>query len=170
MSSEGIWNASRGRLRFAALLEAEFRDGRTLDKLVSQVATDRLALARGLKRSGDVLFRSGLRRHDSYAVRASVSRYYYSMFQACRAVVFVDYGGDDKNAHQELPKHLPPGFQSRSRFVNDLKNARVHRNGADYDPLPVEIDYWRPIADAVRANCADFLGACESFLKERGVE
>ncbi len=79
------------------------------------------------------------------------------MFQAARAVIFVTRPGDDKNEHSELPKHLPKDFPSRSAWSNELKNARLLRNDADYDPYPLEAEYWLTAAAELHTTAGAFL-------------
>ena len=67
---------------------------RALLDLQEQTCVDRLTLARELLGAADKLTRS---RPAQY--RSAISRYYYAMYHAMRAVVYYAYGGDDHNEH-----------------------------------------------------------------------
>ena len=58
------------------------------------------------------------------------------MYHSLRAATFFSYGGDDHEKHVELPLKLPHDFPDRANWENALKNARLERNKADYDPYP----------------------------------
>lgn len=107
------------------------RTGYTIEELVAKVAIDRLQLAAALHREARAALQ---RRPPSY--RNAISRAYYAMYQTFRGVVFFRTGGDDHEKHTVLPQHLPTDFPAVSFWENALKNARLERNRADYEPYP----------------------------------
>jgi uncharacterized protein (UPF0332 family) len=115
--------------RFGIHLHSAY--GLDIDQLLENAAKDRFEFAqRMLKCARSVL---NLTRPQ---YRAGLSRSYYSMYHAARAVIFLVEKGDDYEAHQELPKHLPKDFPDRPHWENEIKTARFERNRADYDPYP----------------------------------
>lgn len=155
MRSE-VAKARRSQLALLRVIEPDVAAGTNVTAIVELAAQARLALASDILAVADGLVRSGARGSSAAAARAAISRYYYAMFQAVRAVVFVAVDGDDFNDHQELPKRLPPNFPQRATWVNELKSARNSRNDADYDPYPVASAYWlgqarslKPVAHAL---------------------
>ena len=79
----------------------EVSSGRTED-LRSRGAADRLELAVRFRRQADRMLKM-----KPPLYRDAVSRYYYSMYHAMRAVVFYVESGDDFQEHSELPKRTP---------------------------------------------------------------
>src|SRR5262249_27574992 len=67
---------------------------RSLEDLRHQVTADQLRLAKEVLGTADKLLRS---RPAQY--RSAISRYYYSMYHAMRAVVYFAHGGDDHQKH-----------------------------------------------------------------------
>ena len=74
--------------------------------------------------------------------RAAVSRFYYAMYQAMRACVFVAYDGDDHESHDQLPLKVPKDFPHPDVWQTKLKSARLERNAANYDPYPQSDKAW----------------------------
>lgn len=136
---------------------------RTLEDLRHQVSADRLKLARELLCAGDKLFRA---RPAQY--RSAISRYYYSMYHSMRAVVYFAHGGDDFEEHSALPGQVPSDFTDSNLWRNALKDARSHRNDADYDPYPTNPVSWRAIAVDLSINAVSLLAESESYLKNKG--
>ena len=135
--------ATQHDLKFLSELPAsrikDFKAGRSLaertrydiDDLVAKVAIDRLALAAALHREARAALQ---RKPPSY--RNAVSRAYYAMYQTFRGIVFFRTSGDDHEKHSELPHHIPGDFPARPYWENALKDARLERNRADYEPYP----------------------------------
>jgi uncharacterized protein (UPF0332 family) len=136
---------------------------RTLDDLQHQVCADRLALATELLAAGNKLLRS---RPPQY--RSAISRYYYCMYHSARAVVYFSHGGDDFEKHSDLPGRVPADFKDSDLWRNALKDARSHRNDADYDPYPANPQSWRAIAVHLSSNAADLLSEAQEYLKRKG--
>jgi len=136
---------------------------RSIDDLRQQACSDRLVLARGLLATGNKLLRV---RPPQY--RSAISRYYYCMYHSVRAVVYFVHGGDDYQPHSELPAQLPVDFVDSALWINALKDARSHRNDADYDPYPSSLASWRVVAADLAANAQSLLTESEQYLKRKG--
>src|ERR1700682_5615167 len=98
----------------------ESRSTRSVSQLVLLAAADRLKLALNHRRHAN--------RHFSVPLyRSAVSRYYYAMYHALRACVYVSHGGDDHQGHTELPQHIPADFAPGEDWQTKMKSARVTR-------------------------------------------
>ncbi|MFJ4093741.1 HEPN domain-containing protein [Kitasatospora sp. NPDC089913] len=137
--------------------------GRTLIDLQHQACADRIVLAKGFLDTGDRLMRT---RPQQY--RSAISRYYYSMYHAIRAVAYFHLGGDDKQSHSALPGALPDDFVDSAIWQNELKDARSRRNEADYDPYPIADTDWRPVAQGLQAKAPQLLAHAEAYLRKKG--
>lgn len=136
------------------------RSRRTIKQLQVHVANDRLKLAK-------------LHLNDATAVskctpsmnRAVVSRAYYALYHAARASSYISFGGDDHEQHTVLPTKFPADFPDADIWRNRLKDARLERNRADYDPYPSgDVDF---AATAVRlvGEAKQFIKLTQSYLK-----
>ncbi|WP_157871729.1 MULTISPECIES: HEPN domain-containing protein [Frankia] len=130
-------------------------------EIVTQVVSDRLALAGEKLRTGDGMIR------ESY-YRSAISRHYYAMYHAARAVVFAVEKGDDFERHSELPRHLPKQMAGVVTMEAELTEARLLRNQADYDCYPANLQAWEYDARKLAASAAVFVKTCESFVIENG--
>jgi uncharacterized protein (UPF0332 family) len=137
--------------------------GHDLDALLEQATRDRfqfaqenLKWARSALSGSDPKFRMGL------------ARAYYAMYHAARAVVFLVERGDDFQAHSELPKHLPQNFPNRAQWENNLKNARLERNRADYDPYPKADRTFSDASKLILQSAENFLPLARRYLVQRG--
>jgi hypothetical protein len=90
------------------------------------------------------------------------------MYHAARAVVFFTEGGDDHEAHMELPKHLPKDFPDRDQWENEIKAARFERNRADYDPYPKSDGAFSAVARSSLATAERFLAVTRRYLVRKG--
>lgn len=132
-----------------------------VSEMVSKTLGDRLALSGISLGSGDELLRMG---HH----RSSISRHYYAMYHAARAVTFAFHGGDDFERHTDLPRNLPSSLDDPSRREQELTAARLLRNQADYDPYPSAVSEWEADARQIAATAADFCRACENLARSEG--
>jgi uncharacterized protein (UPF0332 family) len=137
--------------------------GMEIDELKLLVARDRWRLAALHRRDGESLL--GLAQPQ---LRAAISRLYYAMYHAIRAAAYVYHDGDDHEAHAELPGHVPNDFPSAATWSNKLKDARLARNAADYDPYPRDIRAWRKQAVAIRRDAAELMRLSRAYLSHRG--
>jgi uncharacterized protein (UPF0332 family) len=101
--------------------------------------------------------------------RSSISRHYYAMYHAARAVTFGTIAGDDHERHSVLPRNLPATFDDPPRREAELTSARLLRNLADYDPYPTNHPEWEPDARHLASTASDFLQACDSLAKTNGL-
>ncbi|MBI1927864.1 hypothetical protein HYR99_26945 [Candidatus Poribacteria bacterium] len=100
--------------------------------------------------------------------RNAISRYYYSMYHAMRACVFVFHGGDDYQEHSKLQSHIPNDFPTGSNWKNILKNARELRNRADYEPYPKSNTTWKQYALSLKNDADLFLSSTRTYLQNKG--
>jgi hypothetical protein len=137
--------------------------GRTLDELRDRAASDRLALAAACIRRAAAMMRA---RPPMY--RDAVSRSYYAMYHAWRAVAFYVHGGDDHQEHKRLPDFDPPGLGNSALWQNRLKDAREARNRADYRAYPKAETAWQREAQLRQAHAIELVRLCRAYLKVRG--
>ena len=148
-------------LKRGVWLEQTF--GCTISELELRIARDRFALARQCLAMAKRVLQM---QPGSY--RLAVGRSYYAMYHAVRSVAFAAHGGDDFEAHDKLPGHLPADFADRALWENRLKTARLDRNRADYEPYPKRDASFRAAAiDTFRA-AEDLVQACRSYLSSKG--
>jgi uncharacterized protein (UPF0332 family) len=141
----------------------ESATGHTLDALRQRATADRLQLAYDLRRRGNILM--GL---QPPLYRDAVSRFYYAMYHAMRAVVYFVEAGDDHQEHRELPLKTPPDFPQSAIWTNELKSARERRNSADYEAYPKSNASWRARAEELQRQANLLLPLARSYLARRG--
>lgn len=137
---------------------------RTLADLSMQVVADRMTLAMAFLDMGDVCKRS---RHD--LARSAISRYYYAMYHAMRAVSYSFFGGDDHEKHTELgDKGVPKDFPNRAAAKNDLRDARLTRNEADYEPYPSAPTYFKAAESRLSSMAHAFVNDARAYVRAKG--
>jgi uncharacterized protein (UPF0332 family) len=137
--------------------------GDSIDDLIEIACVDRFRFAQKQL----AVARANLgRAKPSY--RDALARAYYSMYHAARAVVFLVEKGDDHQEHSELPRHLPSDFPNRVQWENGLKNARLERNKADYDPYPKSDRAFMASAKGVTSAAIEFLKLAKGYLVKKG--
>jgi uncharacterized protein (UPF0332 family) len=137
---------------------------RTMSDALHQVVADRIVLAESFLQTAETL-----RRSRSDLSRAAIARYYYSMYHAMRAVSFHQQGGDDHEAHSDLfQKGVPADFPNAVTARNDLKDARLLRNEADYDPYPQSSVYFRSTVKRLAPVAAGFVADSRAYLVSKG--
>lgn len=149
------------KTELAAFQSRKGRNPFPLAKLIKQATTDRLVLAGTHLRIAD-------RHLFDLQYRQSISRHYYSMYHAARGIVFAEVQGDDYQQHSVLPRHLPPGLPEVAKREQELTNARLLRNQADYDVYPIALSEWEADARQVAAIAADFVQTFEDFAQANG--
>lgn len=102
--------------------------------------------------------------------RDAVSRFYYGMYHGLRAVSYHFHGGDDHEAHSELPRYVPAGFPDADLWSNRLKSARERRNSADYDPHPASPAAWRLIAEELETHATELIATVRHHLRAEGCQ
>ena len=127
-----VSKANQETLRgFSRGVQLSVRSGRSIQELQARVALDRLKLANLHLKQAITATRSQAPLH-----RTTVSRAYYAMYHAARAATYLAVGGDDHEQHSVLPTKLPADFPNCDDWKIKLKDARLERNRADYDPYP----------------------------------
>lgn len=137
--------------------------GMSLIDLRLKIVQERWGLALTHRKEGRKLWTA-----DPPPFRAIVSRYYYVMYHAMRSVVFFDHGGDDFEKHNTLPTKLPNDFPNVETWQNMLKNARLARNAADYDPYPKSDNVWKKDAEEITAEAEKLLAIARQYLRTKG--
>ena len=137
--------------------------GRTIPELISKAAADRWYFAYEHRHDANKLLKS-----IPPLYRNAISRYYYSMYHAMRACVFVFHGGDDYQEHSKLPSHIPKDFPPGTPWSNMLKDARDLRNRADYEPYPKSNMAWKSDALNLKKNADLFLFTARTYLQSKG--
>lgn len=135
----------------------------TIENLIIQGVTTRYRLAK------DILsLAAKLRKLRPPSYRFSISRSYYAMYHAARSLAFLVNAGDNYQEHKDLFKGLPDDFPNVDVWRNELKDARVRRNEADYDPYPIgESDFQVLSKDLLKA-ATNFCGEVEVYLRNKG--
>ena len=96
--------------------------------------------------------------------RNVISRNYYAMYQAARAVIFHVHREDLDN-HEVVAKRIGPILGTD--LQNSLNDCRKYRNDADYSPFP-KIDLFDE-ANRSHQTASVFLTECKNLLQQRGV-
>ena len=99
--------------------------------------------------------------------RSVISRAYYAMYHAARSATYIDFGGDDHEAHTSLPTKLPADFPDRMTWQNKLKNARLERNRADYDPYPRRDESFRKISASLVSDAEKMIYEARTYIKSK---
>lgn len=149
-------------LREGVSLEADL--SRPLADVMAQTVADRLDLADEFLAMAQALLRS---RTD--LSRAAIARFYYAMYHSMRAASYQHFEGDDYEAHAVLSsKGVPPDYPSQALASNELKDARILRNEADYDQYPLNRGYFKTQAKALQPVAANFVGAARRYVTSKG--
>lgn len=139
--------------------------GAAIDDLLLRASADRLALAHYFLEAA-----AKLRRMRPGSFRNSTSRSYYSIYHAARTVPFVFHAGDDHQDHKDLHNGIPDEFPDFERWRNDLKEARLRRNEADYDPYPRPDAEFADVSKVQLRVATDFLHVAEQYLRGKGCQ
>ena len=141
----------------------ETTTGIPLAELHDRAVVDRLVLAERFLSAAGSLMRTRPPRY-----RDAISRYYYAMYHSVRAATLYHYNGDDHEEHSTLQKMVPPDLPDVEKWKNALKNARLRRNSADYDPYPAHEAAWRAQAAQLRTESTDLVGVVRAYLVSKG--
>jgi hypothetical protein len=90
------------------------------------------------------------------------------MYHAARTVAYVFHQGDDHEGHMALHNALPGDFPDVDRWKNNLKDARVRRNEADYEPYPKPDSDFAAVARSQLVTATSFLAEAENYLRTKG--
>lgn len=138
------------------------RARKTIHKIKTQVAKDRLELGKSHLRNAIEISKCSPSMH-----RAVVSRGYYALYHSARAASYISYGGDDFEQHSKLPTRFPDDFPDVAHWKNALKEARLERNRADYDPYPKgDIDFLVS-ANKIIAEAKKFITLTQKYIKDK---
>ena len=138
--------------------------GQTIDQLLVKVAAERWAFA-----SSQYTHARQLMKPRPALYRSAISRYYYAMYHAMRACVFISNSGDEHEEHSKLPLHIPSNFDPAGRdWQAKLKSARLDRNRADYEPYPKNNSAWRKTALALQSDASELLKVARQYLRRKG--
>ena len=137
--------------------------GRTIPELMSKAAADRWHFAYEHRHNANKLLKS-----KPPLYRSAISRFYYSMYHAMRACVFVSHQGDDYEQHGALPKYVLNDSSFDFNWQNILKDARELRNRADYDPYPKSNTAWKQDALDLKKDADLFLSTTRAYLQKKG--
>ncbi|KAG8149421.1 HEPN domain-containing protein [Burkholderia catarinensis] len=138
------------------------RTGYDVRGLRIKASLDRLSLASLFLKDARRLYAA-----DSSLKRTVVSRAYYAMYHALRAATFLSHGGDDHEQHTVLPSKLPTDFPSQAIWQNRLKNARLERNRADYDPYPKKDDQFDDVARSLIADATNLITLTRAYIRSK---
>lgn len=158
-----VSKAAQEKLRdFSQGVQLTMRAGASIKELQLRVANDRLKLAKLLLKDASATANA---RPTLY--RTTVSRAYYSMYHATRAVTYVSFGGDDHEQHSVLPTKIPADFPDSDGWKNRLKEARLDRNRADYDPYPRgDSEFFEP-ADRLVREARSLVKIAQQYLRSK---
>ena len=150
------------KAEYLASMKTDGRHPLPLADLIKQATNDRLHLASNcLKEAHDHLSQGRF--------RPSISRNYYAMYHSARAIVFAFHEGDDFQQHSVIPKHLPQDMPDFDKLAQDLKNARLLRNQADYDAYPISSQSWQTDATKLTVTASIFLNCCDNYAQSKGL-
>jgi uncharacterized protein (UPF0332 family) len=137
--------------------------GRSIGELLLQACVARHSLAGHFLKSAEMLLKLRPARH-----RDGISRSYYSMYHAARAVVYLAKQGDDHQEHDQVYKFLPSDFPDMETWQNELKEARLKRNEADYDCFPSSTLAFRTASVSLLGKAKSFHLECKNYLRSQG--
>ena len=160
-----ISKAKSEKLRnFAEGVSLTQRAGKSIEHLRGVVVAERMRLARAQLQDAVFAAKAGNARY-----RTAISRAYYAMYHSGRAVSYVAHGGDDHEEHSVLPGKLPADFPDVEVWRNKLKNARLERNKADYDPYPKGPGYYQEVFNLIIADARNMLKASQQYIKDKNL-
>lgn len=147
---------------FAKGISLTTRSGKTLPELQIRVAQDRIKLANLHLKQATIASRVTPAPH-----RTTISRAYYAMYHAARAVTYISIGGDDHEQHSVLPTKFPSDFPDYEEWRNKLKDARFERNRADYDPYPTGDIKFSDSAEKLLTNARLLVKLARTYIQSK---
>lgn len=136
---------------------------KSIDSILLRVASARWRLADSFRKQANRLMEV-----SPSLYRSAISRYYYAMYHALRACVFLENGGDDHEDHSKLPTQIPATLNPGVDWQTKMKDARITRNDADYDAYPQRDGAWKVQAHDIKADATALLTLTKTFLKNKG--
>lgn len=160
-----VSKASAEKLKnFADGASLTARARRTIRQLQIRVATDRVRLARRHLKDAQLA-----RTAATPSPRTVVSRAYYAIYHAARAVTYVHHEGDDHEGHTVLAQKLPPDFPDCDGWKNRIKEARYDRNRADYDPYPASDADFEASGVRLMREAKEMIVLASKYIREKSV-
>ena len=160
-----ISKSDQERLRnFADGAQFVRRSRVSIKRLQVRVANDRLKLVRLQLRDAEAANAAA-----PQLSRTAVSRAYYAMYHAARAATYLSFGGDDHEKHSMLPTKLPLDFPNSDIWKNKLKNARLERNRADYDPYPLGDASFVAICPGLISEAKELIKVTKQYLATKSI-
>jgi uncharacterized protein (UPF0332 family) len=150
-----------GNLRYGVVIERQL--GVSIDDLIKKTSVDRFHLASAFLRAA----RKNMKARPAQ-FRSSISRAYYAMYHAARAVSYISHGGDDYQEHSKLSEKFPDDFPDYLNWRNRLRAARLARNRADYEPYPISPKKLEDECKNTLVTAQDFLTRSEQYLRAKG--
>lgn len=141
----------------------ELDSGKTIPQLALVAGADRWKLAVEHRRHANKLLAA-----SPPLYRNAVSRYYYAMYHAIRACSYVSHGGDDHQEHRQLQRAIPKDFAPAEDWQTKLKNARLLRNQADYDPYPKSDNAFKADALSLKVDTDRLILLARQYLRDKG--
>ena len=130
-----------------------------LKRIVEEFTIQRYNLAKGFHEST-----RAIPLNTDIDARNVISRNYYAMFHAARAVIF-HFHRYDEEKHEEVIKRI--GGILGNSFQKQLWRWKEERTKVDYSPFP-EFDLMDYANKAIK-EAEEFLNECKTFLSKRGV-
>jgi hypothetical protein len=137
--------------------------GLPLDDLLTVAAAARYKLALYHARRAARLYSGSQPQY-----RGAIGAYYYALYHALRACAFVHHQGDDHQEHSALPQYLPPDLPQGVSWATELKEARLIRNRADYEPYPSREADWKSDAFGLKQTLHVAMPLLRMYLKQKG--
>jgi uncharacterized protein (UPF0332 family) len=137
--------------------------GRPIEDLLRDASSARFKLAKSFLRSSNRLIS-----HKPALHRDVVSRAYYAIYHSARAVSFLTHPGDDYEHHDKVASGLPSDLSNVEVWRNKIKDARLKRNEADYEPFLSSDPTFRKASLATNKLAVEFVGVCAIYLKGKG--
>jgi uncharacterized protein (UPF0332 family) len=137
--------------------------GARIEDLLRQASSARFTLAKRFLRSSRYLMS-----HRPVLHRDVVSRAYYSIYHSARAVSFLTHPGDDYEEHDKVANGLPADLPDVELWRNKIKDARLKRNEADYEPYMSSDPQFKRASAATLSLAGDFIGVCSTYLRSQG--
>ena len=140
-----------------ALAEGSYLDLMPVEDLLKNAVADRIALA-----SGVLKFAQAIPVDSDLNCRQVISRTYYAMHHAARAIIF-ESAHDDVTSHEEVIGEMKSILGKKASET--LKQQLRLRNAAEYE-IYLRFDLQGEARQALSV-AADFIKACEEYLKGR---
>jgi len=150
---------SQGALLYR-LVELEYLTQSQVDELINRLAQDRFAKAREY-----LVFAQNLALNEPLHQPQIISRCYYAMYHAARALV-LHIRRADVDDHERLPVALGQALGANYRDI--LNRWREMRNRVDYSPYPPADMADQSVTALQEAEV--LLAACRDCWRNRGVK